>query len=324
MTTLDASPITTLPSGIPALPTGTFLLPITTPSIAPDSCLENPAQSGAWSCAIPSGLPYQMTVSGIPGSSSLSNNEITLDLGNSTLGYLPYGAQPPVLNQAQVLSLARNVPDPERGPAWFFQTLYNKVVILPEGALTPLNTKRATNSHGDDTVLDFVRKGVTQPGDRPWFCYWNGTLLEAFLYVNETSRAGARSSAHPTGAATATYSSATSSPTSTVPSPGQTVDPAFLPCYPKTVKLEERRLPLGSQPITPYCVQQYIAGDGSPHPYTNGTGEPIIIYLNETEPTVTSPMLARAAIFGGLEEEEGGAPSERRSVSTCGCVWLDQ
>jgi hypothetical protein len=42
--------------------------------------------------------------------------------------------------------------------------------------------------------------------------------------------------------------------------------------------------------------------------------------LNETEPTVVSPM-GRRAVFDNLE---GAGLSERQSSSTCGCVWLAQ
>src|ERR1700710_1498870 len=118
-TTFDATPLTTLPAGMPPLPTGTYQLPITTPSIAPASCV-NSAQSGAWSCAIQPALPYQIIISNIPGSDNISNSEITMDYFNQSVDFLPYGAQPPILNQAKVLRLVNDSYYPDRGPAWFF------------------------------------------------------------------------------------------------------------------------------------------------------------------------------------------------------------
>lgn len=136
---------------------------------------------------------YTIDVEPITGASSeLNDNEINLTLGNNTFGgYYPYGTQPPVLSQQQVLNLVSDSQDLSRGPAWFFELPYNKLVILPEGALSVASSKRdlenledrSYNSAGDFTS----RKGVAQPGDKPWFCYWNGTLLETFIYVSITN-----------------------------------------------------------------------------------------------------------------------------------------
>ena len=270
-TTFDATPFTTLPSGISALPTGTYGLPITTPSTQEQGCIVDTTESGAWSCQIPPALPYQMNVDWIPSASDLSNNELTLNYGNNTIDFLPYGAQPPVLSQTQVLGLVTDSQNPERGPAWFFQVPYNKLVIMPEEALTApsSNSKRQYgNGHSPQTGDFMGKKGVAQPGDNPWFCYWNGTLLEAFIYVNQTSSWGRSSSSTsstctttptPTGghggSATGTgpSSSSTSMAQSSSYSGSGSSNPEFLGIYPKVVKVEERRIPRGAQTIPPYC-----------------------------------------------------------------------
>ena len=269
-TTFDATPFTTVPSGISSLPTGTFCLPITTPSTQEQGCIQDTTQSSAWTCQIPPALPYQLDVDFIPGSPALSNNELTLNYGNNTINFLPYGAQPPVLGQAEVLGLVTDSQNPERGPAWFFQAPYNKIVILPEQALTApsSNSKRQYNPHGPETGAFMGRKGVAQPGDNPWFCYWNGTLLETFIYVNQTSSWGRSSSmssssttsATPTGGhrggSTGTYSSSTqtsAAQSSSYPSSGATPVPDFLEIYPKVIKIQERRIPKGAPSIPPYC-----------------------------------------------------------------------
>jgi hypothetical protein len=337
-TTFDATPFATLPPGVPNLPTGTFALPISTPSVAPNSCLTNPSQSGAWSCAIAPILPYQMIISSISGSSNLSNNEVLLNLGNNTMEFLPYGAQPPILTQNQILRLEQDNDDLDRGPAWFFQTTYDKLVIVQENVLTVSNAKRDLGLRSSDTIPDFMRQGVAQVGDRPWFCYWNDTLLEAFIYVNETSSAGSRSSSpssYPTGTSAGSYGrpqSATSTYASGVPTSGSlslgfsgpAQVPVPPPCYPKVIKVEERRLPSGSQSPSPYCVQHYIAEDGLPQPLLNiTTGQPFTISLNETESSVVSPMSDRRALFDSLQERDENL-NERQSSTTCGCVWLAQ
>lgn len=187
-TTFDATPLATAPAGLSTLPTGTFALPISAPSIIQNSCILNTAMSAAWTCNIPMSS-YTIEVEKIPGATSnLNNNEINLTLGNNTFGgYYPYGTQPPVLTTQQVLNLVSDSQNPNEGPAWFFELPYNKFVILPEGALSMPTSKRDLEVREGHPIGDFTqRKNVAQPGDRPWFCYWNGTLLEAFIYVRLT------------------------------------------------------------------------------------------------------------------------------------------
>ena len=90
-----------------------------------------------------------------------------------------------------------DVDDAERGPAYFFQQPYDKLVILPEAALfNGSYSKRWL----DDELDSEVEKGTQselekrndsfffpQPGDRPWFCFWNNTILEGFIYVTENT-----------------------------------------------------------------------------------------------------------------------------------------
>lgn len=270
-TTFDATPFTTVPSGISSLPTGVFGLPITTPSIQEQDCIMDTTQSVAWNCQIPPALPYQMNINRIPSASELTNNEITLDFGNNTVDFLPYGAQPPVLTETQVLGLVTDSQNPDRGPAWFFQVPYNKVVILPDEALAApsSNSKRQNNGRRSRTGAFMERKGVAMPGDAPWFCYWNDTLLETFIYVDQISSWGRAASslsssctttATPTrgygGSATSTGSSSAQTSMAQASSYSDSVasgDPEFLGLYPRVVKVEERRIPRGSQSISPYC-----------------------------------------------------------------------
>ena len=187
-TTFDATPLTASPTGLPDLPTGTFALPISAPSAIQNSCLSNTQQSAAWSCSIPM-TSYTIVVTPLVGAGSeLANNEVSLSLGNNTFGdFYAFGTQPPILNQDQVLNLVIDSQEPAKGPAWFFEMPYNKIVILPEAALTPPGavSKRGSGAKEEGKPSGgFMRKNVAQPGDRPWFCYWNGTLLEAFIYVS--------------------------------------------------------------------------------------------------------------------------------------------
>lgn len=185
-TTFDASPLTSVPTGLPTLPTGTYALPLGAPSTAAKSCLVNTAQSDAWACNIPMAA-YTISTSGIQGTSQLSNNKVDFAIANTSFpGWYAYGTQPPVLGSSQVLNLVSDIQDPGKGPAWFFELPYNKVVIVEEDTFTSSGTKRDLEDR--DTAgrpaSSFMRKNIAQIGDKPWFCYWNGTLLEAFIYVS--------------------------------------------------------------------------------------------------------------------------------------------
>ncbi|TVY67467.1 hypothetical protein LSUE1_G008786 [Lachnellula suecica] len=328
-TTFDASPFSSVPTGIPTLPTGTYLLPVTVPSASQSSCIVNTAQSNAWSCSIPqSPTPLEIVVTPIPGSSNpLNSNEVLLTT-NNTMTAFTYGAQPPIINYQQVLKLVTDSEEPQNGPAWWFQVPYNKLVVLRETDLTATSSKRdieerqgGGSGNWHDTG-DFMRKGVAQPGDKPWFCYWNGTLLETFIYVNQTSAAGSQQSSASAMSATAstTSKSATGTYSSSVPT-SSTQGPGFQysgasqftpqpPAYPKVVKLEERRIPQGTQSIAPYCVQHTVNSDGTTSPLMNSTGQPVTISLNETEPaSYTRRDLPGRNLF------------DRQAVDKCGCTW---
>jgi hypothetical protein len=253
----------------------------------------------------------------------------------------PRRRPPPVITPAQVMSLVTDSEDPERGPAWFFQIPYNKVVILEEDNLAMSHSKRDVDP--PSSSAGSMRKGVAQPGEKPWFCFWNGTLLETFIYVNETSSGASQSSSttlssapSKTATAMSSYASGLFSATSTYAysvstsnvqplssyssgSSPRSSDPQFLNQYPKVLKVEERRVPRGAQAIPPYCVQHLILDDGSAVQYVNSTGQPVTIYLNETEPSIMSR--SERDIFGSLEERDVKL-SERDTTNSCGCIWL--
>lgn len=308
-TTFDASPYKTVPANLPSLPTGTYDLPINIPSTIQNGCLLDSSQSAAWTCTIPQQPQLNMDVINLPGASPLYDNEASFVYANGTPSFFPYGTMPPLVQQAQVMTLVNDTSNPGRGPAWWFQVPYNKVVIVQEDLISSASSiaKRISTSQ-------FInRKSVAQPGDKPWFCYWNGTLLEAFVYVNSTSVAGTK-----TTTASPSASSSTSWPSS-FPQGGGPPWPSFVPSYPKVVKIEERRVPEGPNIIPPYCVQHLIAADGSASPYMNSSHQAITVYLNETESTGSNAVHLH-------RRDEDKAPlsmlSEREAAVNCGCVWL--
>lgn len=183
-TTYDATPLSTTPAGISAIATGTYALPISAPSAIQNSCLSDTAQSEAWSCQIPQ-MSYAVTITSISGSTdALRNNEIDLNINDTVGHFWAYGAKPPTLTQAQIMNLVTDNDEVARGPAWFFQIPYNKFVVVQQDSLEGAGSLHSKRDYSRPSPGDFSRKQVAQPGDNPWFCYWNGTMLEAFIYVS--------------------------------------------------------------------------------------------------------------------------------------------
>lgn len=312
------------------------MLPLQTPYTEANHCIDNPGDTKAWSCNVPPET-LEMVITSVPNNPSTSNNEVIFQFTNMTVDntYL-YGSQPPVLDQAQVLQLVSDDDDDEWGPAWWFQVPYNKLVIVEENALSPAANKKRSSLYD----ISLSERGVVMTGDQPWFCFWNGTLLEAFIYVNQTSSYGNSTYTSATATISSTTATETASQsykrrrdslgvdyTATVTSSTSQAtgyaqnweQPPGPGPYPKIVKIEERRVSEGSQSVEPYCIQMQIMNDGSASPVSQN-GVVNTIYLNETEPDY-SLMDERAVRLWG----EGESPSpvrERQSQSSCGCEWL--
>lgn len=253
-----------------------------------------------------------MEVSPVADASVLADQQVTITQPNFTDPSNPlpvfYGTQPPIISIPKNLALVNDSNVRAYGPAWFFQTQYNKLVIVPEAVLTP-PASSGKRGHNQEMDMDFPlsRHGIAQTGDRPWYCYWNGTLLETFIYANASSGTGA--------AATTTTAPGSSPTTAAVSTPSG--PPMFQPLtpYPKLVRVEERRVTgaSGDDPnaVRPYCLKMQILNNGQASPIPDATtGALQYLYINETE--TDGGLLSRRA-FENLFE---------RDAQTCNCVWL--
>lgn len=108
---------------------------------------------------------------------------------NTTLGY---GTE---LGQTTPSKLRQVIDNemPNMGPAWQFQVMYTKTVIARPSDLLPASVSipgvpapTPSSSSQSDITKRFWEPPV-QPGDQPWFCYWNYTILEVFIYVDQNS-----------------------------------------------------------------------------------------------------------------------------------------
>lgn len=181
----DASIIASPTSGAP--PTGTYALSLGEPEETQCDCLTNKDQQLAWDCNLSPNSALSMIVDQPPNSQGLG----------AVLQYasydwrIGYGAQLSFMNTsfAQFLTV-QDQDDKQNGPAFYFQQFYDKVVVVPEAAISTSSSdkiKRALYSPEWSVPEAWQRrKQRAFPGEKPWFCVWNETLLEGFIYVTES------------------------------------------------------------------------------------------------------------------------------------------
>ncbi|KAF2843389.1 hypothetical protein M501DRAFT_83918 [Patellaria atrata CBS 101060] len=177
---IDASAIPT-PTNMPNLPTGKFSLPLPVPEAVKHGCLVEPEMIPAWSCEY-SGPKIQIEVDEEPQA-----DIITVTLSGFDTGVVPdpdklnYGHQSPMITP-QNLILVADLDEQNRGPAYHFQTLYDKLVILKSDEMY---SRRKRNSPFGGFLWGHRNQLVA--GEEPWFCWWNHTLIEGYIYVTQNS-----------------------------------------------------------------------------------------------------------------------------------------
>lgn len=292
-TYFDAVPMPSA-TALPPLPTGSFNIRLFEPSFSANDCLVESSQK-AWACTIQGDLSLNI--------SHDADNLTTISIKSSfPTGFWRYGPQPPEVQNVLAVLPMQDIEHTDKGPAYYFQQSFDKLVILNGDDLNDDLEKRSPmNKEG---LANLGRRGSTssaviQPLSRTWFCHWNGTLLEAFIFSQESSQ----------------QSTPTPNPTAT-PSPMKFLrrDPAPFPSptniYPKTIKLEERRNPVND--VGPYCEPMIIHDSVTATRDLNRS----TIQLNETEPPLNNLNLRQRDLLEGLIVEK------RSLVHGCQCKWL--
>ena len=268
---------------------------------------------------------------------------VSLNYSAASMAPIRYGAQPPQLNHPSPLALMGDKYDLNRGPGYMFVELYNKTVILREDDLPGGYPSRKRSlferwSFNEEAVDKPIRlhqrddstwdsDSIAKPTDKPWYCFWNGTILEGFIFITQNANTSAsKNTTSPSAAATTeAYFQGMNPPPrkrQASPSPLQ---------YPKMVKIEERRSQYNC--VQPYCQQMQILYTGQPAPLQNPiTGDLIIVNLTESEP----PFQHQAQEIPGGEGGPSGpwdpppttggqairrSHNKRQSLNPCQCEW---
>ncbi|RMJ24166.1 hypothetical protein PHISP_04972 [Aspergillus sp. HF37] len=262
---LEATPMTTVPTHMAALPTGNYVIP-SSPKNQSRFCVADSDYRASWRCVNKGSIPINVqSIDQLHGSVTFQTNPY--------MGTYTYGAQAPYLPvPTQSMNLVQDSADTALGPAMFFMTSFDKLVVVPQDSFpSDAVSKRAV---AEDEILrrSLHRRDVAQAGDSPWFCWWNSTIMQFYLYVNESTNA-------------ALYGPTTlsSSPSSTYPETTQTSTPN----YPRRIKMEERR----DYPDTrsPYCQQMSVLING-----TVVSASPSTVDIKMVGPTPTTTLTESA------------------------------
>jgi hypothetical protein len=333
-----ATPIPT-PSSLSLLPTGAFSLPLGIPQESNPGCLTQANQYSAWSCKL-TFAPLVVTInitSTEDGPTQVASMKSGIQVPD---GAILYGLQSPDL-ALQPMQLVLDLDYRAYGPAYHFQAHYDKLVILrPE----ELSASASLTTRQDDK--SFRQRFQVKPGDLPWYCYWNSTYIEGYIYVEDNSTAASYTAfptQAPSGSPSVSYDIAgflaTAAPVSTesmssspasasaTPSPVARRDtssdaaaPPRMPPYPRIVKIEERRLPNSPQP---YCQQMVLLDNGKIAPATNGNDAARQIWLQENDPTYDEYFAAQATATATSNRRREEAVQRRSDPSdSCHCQWM--
>lgn len=270
--TSDVSPYTSTPTGIAALPTGSYQIPWTVTNVSKFCIGTSKPQS--WNCQIMDPLPVD--IQGSIMSSSLKVKQPSIKDGQFNYGaQLPYDINP----LQQQLSIMIDKEDPQLGPALFFQTMFNKLVIVQDSQ--DMQSKRSLDERDTNGFVNGQNQNTNYP--KPWFCWWNQTQFEAFIYINQTQDATG------SGPYSTTSSTIQPAPITSAPSPGPTAGSqkrdldlilrdSITGNYPRKVKIKENRV----NPSAPhaYCQQMQVNPDNSITPIVGQRFD-----INETVPT---------------------------------------
>lgn len=330
---IDAEPVTSTPSNLPPLQTGSFAVPLKSPEKSSNACL-NSAQNNSWSCADGPSISLKIIDSG---------NRIPLV--NVSSGIKPdfprYGAQPPELVAPVTLTVMNDKNDRGKGPAYFFQQLYNKVVIIKEVELVHSGSKRSLTRgiEASNSIVEGGRRAgpkteKIQPSDKPWYCIWNDTILEGFIYATQenddavgisaplapmSTFSDALASEVAATSASPLLATSTNGPLSATEEQ-RSKRQATGPPFPKRWKLEERRTVNSPQP---YCKQMQLLDN---YDLVPAADPPLVQPLDEVE-----PMQQNRLEYGGgsgrrrtpMEASSMNSQEKRSMTEPCQCVWVD-
>ncbi|KAL3461335.1 hypothetical protein BJX64DRAFT_165561 [Aspergillus heterothallicus] len=294
----DATPFSGIPYNVPPIPTGSWTI-AAAPKNQSKFCILDQDQTPTWGCLSQGSIP--ITIEG-------DDNERKIEFRNNQLSKtLTYGAQAPLFTDPSIeLSLAMDTSDLSLGPALSFFTYFDKLIVVPEDTLSSADI--TSRSVPEEQITSAYSKRASDVGDRPWFCWWNSTVMEFFLYINQTTKVTRYdTSSSLTDSNSTDDNDDDDNKAVTTDSLSKRGDNSS-DYYPRRIKMEEKRDYAQAQ--APYCQQMQIMDDGSAKAVSPAT---IGVSVNEPTPATTVPGTGSAT-------ETYTAMAQYQSI--CYCVSL--
>ena len=181
---VDAEPISSPPADLPTPIPGFYTVPLQNATSKSNECVQDPREAHTWDCT--GGAFMDLSITKIDFDPvvlfNYSDNDGPLD---PAFSMVRYGAQPPVLDGYTTMSLMNAKDHMEKGPAYVFHKQFDKLVILPEETFDDTVLWRQRRDQVYLRNYNFSQEVYAAPGEKPWFCHWNGTLLEGFIFVKQ-------------------------------------------------------------------------------------------------------------------------------------------
>ena len=299
---LDAIPINMddIQGSMRPLPTNDdFLIPANTLTGESNACVNEDGYETAWQC-LSTGL-FSFGLHSV-------NKTISISIDSPDLldGSIIYGAQRPFLQWSNfTVQLARDATMLSLGPALFFFTPFDKLVVVHEEDF-PDPIGGSVSEDDIKSRSSQPREEFAEPGHRPWFCWWNSTLLETFIYINQTTSSSIRLNTTGTTAEGATRTSVPiPTPSNGIASPTRDAASEF---FERPMKFEEVRF--ARDDLQPYCEQRQILDNGD-------LGHAMTRVLIDEVYTGAGP-----GISGPYPGTDLNLSKRGKSSKACFCQWL--
>ncbi|KAL4915328.1 hypothetical protein BDW62DRAFT_188778 [Aspergillus aurantiobrunneus] len=266
----DATPLSGTPYNVLPIPTGQFAIPAA-PKNQSKFCIQDQDQTPSWGCYSQKPIPIE-----IGG----DKDDRTIDFDSNVLpSTLTYGAQAPFFTEPSIsLDLVMDTSDLSLGPALSFFTFFDKLVIVPEDTFSSSDVSKRSVSEGEVFAGIRHHKRESDVGDRPWFCWWNSTVMEFFVYINQTTK----ESRYSVSGSSSESDSDKDPKVYTTDSLSKRED-SSLSNYPRRIKMEEKRD--NAEAHAPYCQQMQVMDNGSIETVSTET-----IGISVNEPTATTTV----------------------------------
>lgn len=250
-------------------------------------------------------------------------------------GGVQYGVQPPSLS-AEPMQLVVDLDYRALGPAFHFHAFYNKTVVLGRDEF---QAGAALWKRDGDSKRGYPHRFQVMPGDTPWYCYWNSTYIEGYIYVTDNSSAATMTSfANPSPTAldgtsiplASTPATATGGDSTPTPSSfkHQGDDFPHYQAYPRIIKIEERRIPGSPQP---YCQKMRLLDNGQIVQTEDDSGKPIVVMLQEDDPSMLDFLVSGGSPPPPSPSGSNASGQYRRETvkrtdpaGACHCQWMFQ